>query len=185
MKQILLAAAVLLAPLSALAAPTISTSIVGTPTYGIGTNFVTRVAVSANPDSFVFGSAAIRVTYDTSDVTFVSATGDSIDGWLGVTNSNTIGGEEVVSGTVVSRDIVTIGNFANTVLLPNILDVEFTVAASVTPPFDIAVSLDPGVSAGRNSLVTTAFVGAGLGTTYDNTATSGLTTVDDWTMLAE
>jgi len=183
--KILLLAAALVAPLAAYAAPTISTSIIGTPTYAISTNFTARVAVGANPDNFVFGSAAIRVTYDNTDVTFVGATGDSIDGWLGDTNVNTIGPEEVVSGSLVSRDIVTIGNFSNTILLPNILDIVFTVANTVTPPFDVSVALDPGVSAGRNSLVTTGFLGEGTGTAYNNAATSNLTSVNDWTMLAD
>jgi high-affinity K+ transport system ATPase subunit B len=63
-----------------------------------------------------------------------------------------VGNPETVSGTTVSRDIPTNGNFTNTSQTPVIMDVNLVVVATSVVPTTIGVQFDPGVSAGLNSL---------------------------------
>ena len=189
LSKLAVAATLAALPLTAPAAFTISSSIIGTPTYAPSSTFTVRFAFTGNTGSDILISAALRVEYDNTDATIANVAtdvvGNSIDGWLGDSGLGYVGAEEVVSGSVVTRDITTQGNFSNTVLLPNIVDITFTVQPGVTLPIVINASLDPGSSAGLNSIIIDPAVGAGIpAPTFDLSATQNLN-VGEWMLLED
>ncbi len=139
----------------AAATVTLQTSFVGTPVFAVGNNVTVRVQISANTTTKIPTVAAIRFGYDTALFDFVSATGDSANGFLGDIDPLTIGNEQTVSGSLVTRDIPTVGNFANTSLTPRIMDVVLQVTATSPVPTVISAAYTPGVTAGLNSLLDT------------------------------
>jgi len=184
--KLAVAASLAILPLTAPAAFTISSSIIGTPTYAPSSTFVVRFAFTGNTGSDVIISSALRVQYDSTDATFapIDVLGDSINGWLGDSGVGFVGPVEVVSGNLVSRDVTTAGNFSNAILTPNIVDITFTVQPAVTLPIVINASLDPGSSAGLNSIIVSPAVGAGIpAPTFNLSATQNLS-VTEW-MLVE
>lgn len=139
--------------------------------YAPNSQFTVRIAVTANDTGSTPSHAALRIGYDTANVTFVSAAGDPNDGWLGDVDAGAVGAEEVVSGTQVTRDIPTLGNFGNAQLLPNVMDVTFEMTASPTYPFDITVEMDPGTA---NPLISTTASSITVDA-VDDSGTAGLT----------
>jgi len=165
---------------------TISSSVQGTPDYQSGTTFTITVEVSDNPTTEVPSHAALRITYDTADVSFDSADGDSINGWLGDVNASAIGDEMLTTGTLAYRDIPTLGNFLNTDIEPTIMDVTFQViAGSPDYPIDLQVELVPGPGGTSNSFINTLAVPIPV-STIDNSSLTSLgpaASVDDWSIL--
>jgi hypothetical protein len=103
----------------------------------------------------------------------VSASGGSNDGQLGDIDPFAVGAAEVVSGSFVTRDIPTVGNFINTDPTPFVMDVVFQVLTNSGTPTNLTLEYDPGVSAGLNSLLD---VNASpiAGRTIDAVATSNI-----------
>jgi uncharacterized repeat protein (TIGR01451 family) len=152
---------------------TISTSVVGSPSYTPGSNVTVRVAVTDNSSGAVPAVAALRLQYNSETFSFVSATGQNADGYLGDIDGSSVGAEEPASGQLVTRDIPTVGNFGNTDGTPEIMDVTFVVRSTPVFPTSILADVDPGVSGGVNSFQSTA--GSPISPrTFDNSGTSNI-----------
>ncbi len=153
--------------------------------YAPSTNFTIRVATTSNASGQAPSHAALRFFYDPADVSYVSASGMAVDGWLGTVDAMAVGSEEATTSTLVSRDIPTLGNFSNSNHTPDVMEVTFQVSASPTYPIDISFDMDPGSSSGANSFLTTSALPLPVaGISYS--ATEGLapiSSVDDWMML--
>ncbi len=155
----------------------------GAPAFSAGTTFTVRLEITGNTSGQIPSLAAMRIGYDTALFSFQSASGDSADGFLGDVDPFAVGAEETVSGTVVTRDIPTVGNFINTDPTPVIMNVVFEVVMTSPTPTTISVEFDPGSSAGLNSLMD-QMASPIVGRTLDFTGTSsfpvpvGLSTFD-------
>ncbi|MCB2155098.1 hypothetical protein KQI84_09445 [bacterium] len=168
---------------TAFAGATLSTSLVTPPaSLAPGQQFTIHVAVTANDTATTPAHAALRFQYDTADVTFISASGDANDGWLGTVDAGAIGAEEVVSGSVVTRDIPTLGNFSNTSLTPDVMDLVFEMTATPASAVDITFEMDPGAA---SPLIDVTASPITVDATTD-TATQGLfpySSVAEWRQL--
>jgi hypothetical protein len=137
-----------------------SSFIGGLPAFTIGTTVGVRLQITANTSGQIPSVAAVRVGYDSSLFAFVSATGGGpwpspfeLEGDLGGIDPFAVGAAEVVSGSMVTRDIPTVGNFINTDPTPFVMDVVFQVLTNSGTPTNLTLEFDPGVSAGLNSLL--------------------------------
>ncbi|MDK2973085.1 MAG: hypothetical protein PWP23_2840 [Candidatus Sumerlaeota bacterium] len=128
-----------------------------------GGQFDVLARVASNPAGTVPVSGALRVVYDTASVSFIGAS----DGELGAVQA---GAEEVIGGTLVSRDILTQSNNANTDILADIFTLTFETNANAPTPFAIVLQDDPDSTA---PLLATDFATA-IPHTFDNTQTSAL-----------
>lgn len=132
---------------------TLESSFVGTPVFATSSTVVVRFSITGNSSGQIPALAALRVGYDSSLFRFISASGGSLNGELGDIDPFAVGSEEVVSGSLVTRDIPTVGNFINTLSLARVMDVSLEVLTTSPVPTNITVAYDPGVSAGLNSLL--------------------------------
>lgn len=109
-----------------------------------GETFDFTVRVSANTTGQYPAAAVLEIEYDTSAVDFVSADGDASNtdpAWLG----DVLAGAEEANGGLMTRDLATFGNLANsTEFTPNLVTVTMQVNPlwTGTPSFGITVRLD-------------------------------------------
>ncbi|MCB2155099.1 hypothetical protein KQI84_09450 [bacterium] len=136
----------------------------GDPTLE-GTEFDVLVHVASNPAGQIPIAAAFRLRYNLDSVEFVSASGGDLGGVI-------VGGEEVIGGGFVQRDVLTDGSGGNTMLLPDVMTLKFRVLNPAVSPYSILVSDDPASTA---PLLDDG-LGVNIDHVFDNDATTGILT---------